>query len=67
MLQDSPGGSGLVFLATMQKNKKKNTETNDEIRQFKAMKQDEYKTSKKTLKGEHWGQLKVYVVFLEYV
>ncbi|KAK8406690.1 hypothetical protein O3P69_007338 [Scylla paramamosain] len=30
--------------------KKKNTETNDEIRQFKAMKQDEYKTSIKTTK-----------------
>lgn len=44
----------------MQKNKKKNTETNDEIRQFKAMKQDEYKTSKKTLKDEVKATLNSY-------
>ncbi|MPC74182.1 hypothetical protein E2C01_068532 [Portunus trituberculatus] len=37
----------------MQKTKKMNTETNDEIRQFKSMKQDEYKTSKRATKGEH--------------
>ena len=53
VLQDSPGHR-LAFLTTLQKTKKMNTETNDEIRQFKARKQDEYKTSKKVTKGGYW-------------
>lgn len=35
----------------MQK-KTKNIDTNNEIRKFKALKQDEYKTSKKLTKGK---------------
>ncbi|XP_050711050.1 pumilio homolog 3-like [Eriocheir sinensis] len=42
----------------MQKSKKKNTDTNDEIRQFKAMKQDEYKTSKTAAKDDEDGGVK---------